>query len=163
MTLGVDSAGRCVVDQVVSDRDVAKIAVLGVPDVPGVAARLFSDLASAGVGAEMIVQSVMRGQMNDIAFIVKRSTLGEAMAICRAYAADMGAQGVTFDTEVAKVALTGENLAGCPAIPSQMFSVLAGGRINIDMIAAASTVIACIVASGDLEEAISALSGAFLR
>ncbi len=163
MTFGLDSSGCRMVDQVVSDRDVAKIAVLGVPDVPGVAARLFSDLASAGVGVEMIVQSVMRGQMNDIAFIVKRSLLGEAMTICRAYAADMGAQGVTFDTEVAKVALTGENLAGCPEIPSQMFTVLAGGRINIDMIAAASTVIACIVASGDLEEAIEALSRAFLR
>ncbi|PKL01946.1 MAG: hypothetical protein CVV55_06960, partial [Synergistetes bacterium HGW-Synergistetes-2] len=76
---------------------------------------------------------------------------------------DIGAQGVTFDTEVAKVALKGEHLAGCPEIPSQMFSVLAGCRINIDMIAAASTVIACIVAAGDLEGAVGALSQAFLH
>ena len=163
MNLGLDSSGRCVVDEVVSDRDVAKIAVLGVPDVPGVAARLFSDLAGSGVGAEMIVQSVMRGQLNDIAFIVKKSLLGEAISICRAYARDLGAQGVTFDSEVAKVALRGEHLAGCPGIPSQMFSVLAGCRINIDMIAAASTVIACIVAAGNLEGAERALSQAFLR
>ncbi len=163
MTFGVDSSGRCVVGEVISDRDVAKIAVLGVPDVPGVAARLFSDLASAGVGAEMIVQSVMRGQMNDIAFIIKQSFLGEAITICRSFASDIGAQGVTFDTEVAKVALKGEHLAGCPEIPSQMFSVLAGCRINIDMIAAASTVIACIVAAGDLEGAVGALSQAFLH
>lgn len=163
MTFGVDSSGRCVVGEVISDRDVAKIAVLGVPDVPGVAARLFSDLASAGVGAEMIVQSVMRGQMNDIAFIVKQSLLGEAIAICRSFASDLEAQGVTFDTEVAKVALKGEHLAGCPEIPSQMFSVLAGCRINIDMIAAASTVIACIVSAGDLEGAVGALSQAFLH
>ena len=72
-------------------------------------------------------------------------------------------KGVTFDSEVAKVALRGEHLAGCPGIPSQMFSVLAGCRINIDMIAAASTVIACIVAAGNLEGAERALSQAFLR
>ena len=163
MACGVDGSGCGVVGEVISDRDVAKIAVLGVPDVPGVAARLFSDLASAGVGAEMIVQSVMRGQMNDIAFIVKRSLLGEAIGICRTFAFDMGAQGVTFDSEVAKVALKGERLAGCPEIPSQMFSVLAGCRINIDMIAAASTVIACIVAVNDLDGAVEALSQAFLH
>lgn len=101
--------------------------------------------------------------MNDIAFIIKQSLLGEAIAICRSFASDIGAQGVTFDTEVAKVALKGEHLAGCPEIPSQMFSVLAGCRINIDMIAAASTVIACIVAAGDLEGAVGALSQAFLH
>ncbi len=163
MAFGVDGSGRCVVEEVISDMDVAKIAVLGVPDVPGVAARLFSDLAGAGVGAEMIVQSVMRGQMNDIAFIVKQSLLGDAIAICRSFASGVGAQGVTFDAEVAKVALKGDLLSGCPEIPSQMFSVLAGCRINIDMIAAASTIIACIVASPDMEGASSALSQAFLR
>ena len=163
MAFGVDGSGRCVVEEVISDSDVAKIAVLGVPDVPGVAARLFSDLAAAGVGAEMIVQSVMRGQVNDIAFIVKQSLLGDAIAICRSFASGVGAQGVTFDAEVAKVALKGDLLSGCPEIPSQMFSVLAGCRINIDMIAAASTIIACIVASPDMEGAASALSQAFLR
>ena len=73
----IDQIPVAVVGEVISDRDVAKIAVLGVPDVPGVAARLFSDLAAAGVGAEMIVQSVMRGQMNDIAFIIN-AILGAA-------------------------------------------------------------------------------------
>jgi len=163
MAFGVDSSGQCVVGEVICDSDVAKIAVLGVPDVPGVAARLFSNLAAVDVGAEMIVQSVMRGQMNDIAFIVKQSLLGEAIGICRVFSSEVGAQGVTFDTEVAKVALKGDLIAGCPEIPSQMFSVLAGCRINIDMIAAASTVIASIVSSGDMEEAVSALSQAFLR
>ena len=150
------------VKEVVSDMNVAKVAVLGVPDVPGVAAGLFSALAGVGVGADMIVQSVMRGQLNDIAFIVKKSSLDCAMEICRAFASEVGAQGVTFDSEVARVALVGDSLAGRPEIPARMFRVLAGGKINIDMIAAASTEIACIVSSSDIQSAASALSGAFL-
>ena len=150
------------VKEVVSDMNVAKVAVLGVPDVPGVAAGLFSALAGVGVGADMIVQSVMRGQLNDIAFIVKTSSLDCAIEICRAFASEVGAQGVTFDSEVARVALVGDSLAGRPEIPARMFRVLAGGKINIDMIAAASTEIACIVSSSDIQSAASALSGAFL-
>ena len=162
VNMGLDSNGQCAVEKVISDRSIAKVAVLGVPDVPGVAARLFSALAKEEVGAEMIVQSVMRGQTNDIAFIVKASLLGKAMDICRQFALEVKAQGVTFDTEVAKVALGGKNLAGCPAIPSQMFSVLAEENINIDMIAAAATVIACIVSAAGMEKAVDALTSAFL-
>lgn len=160
---GLDGSGSRAVKKVVSDMDVAKVAVLGVPDVPGVAARLFSALAEAGVGADMIVQSVMRGQLNDIAFIVKKSCLDGAIGICRGFASEVDAQGVTFDSEVAKIALVGDRLAGQPEIPSQMFTVLAGGGINIDMIAAASTELACIVASSDVEAASAALSRAFLN
>lgn len=162
VNMGLDSNGQCAVEKVISDRSIAKVAVLGVPDVPGVAARLFSALAEEEVGAEMIVQSVMRGQTNDIAFIVKASLLGKAMDICRRFALEVKAQGVTFDTEIAKVALGGKNLAGCPAIPSQMFSVLAEENINIDMIAAAATVIACIVSAAGMEKAVDALTSAFL-
>lgn len=162
VNMGLDSNGQCAVEKVISDRSIAKVAVLGVPDVPGVAARLFSALAEEEVGAEMIVQSVMRGQTNDIAFIVKASLLGKAMDICRQFALEVKAQGVTFDTEIAKVALGGKNLAGCPAIPSQMFSVLAEENINIDMIAAAATVIACIVSAAGMEKAVDALTSAFL-
>ena len=162
VSMGLDSTGQCAVENVISDRRIAKIAVLGVPDVPGVASRLFSALAEDAVGAEMIVQSVMRGQTNDIAFIVKGSLLGKAMDICRQFALEIKAQGVTFDTEIAKVALDGKNFGECPSIPSRMFSVLAAENINIDMIAAADTVIACIVSAAEMEKAAEALAAAFL-
>lgn len=162
LNIDLESSGQCVVEKVISDRRIAKVAVLGVPDVPGVAARLFSALAGEEVGVEMIVQSVMRGQTNDIAFIVKGSLHGKAMDICRQFALEIKAQGVTFDTEIAKVALAGKNLGGCPSIPSRMFSVLAEENINIDMIAAADTVIACIVSAAEMEKASAALTAAFL-
>ncbi|NLB83359.1 MAG: homoserine kinase [Synergistaceae bacterium] len=162
LNIELESSAQCVVEEVISDRRIAKVAVLGVPDIPGVAARLFSALSAEKVGVEMIVQSVMRGQTNDIAFIVKGSLLGIAMDICRQFALEIKAQGVTFDTEIAKVALAGKSFGGCPSIPSRMFSVLAEENINIDMIAAADTVIACIVPAAEMEKATAALSAAFL-
>lgn len=163
MAFNGNGLDRSIVEEVSSDSDVVKIAALGVPDVPGVAARLFSGLAEGGVGAEMIVQSVMRGQTNDIAFVVKKSSLGRAIDACRAFAAEVGSQGVTFDTEVARVTLRGEGLAEHHDVPSKMFSLLADHGINLDMIAAASDIIACIVAAPEAERAVSALSEAFLQ
>jgi len=151
-----------VVKAVVSDRETAKIAVLGVPDVPGVAARLFFSLADRGVGAEMIIQSVMRGQVNDIAFLIKKSLLGDAIEVCRGLVRDIGAQGVTFDTEIARVSVIGAGIANHPEIPSQMFSILAREGINLDMIAATSMAITCVVAAPKMEQAVRALHGHFI-
>jgi aspartate kinase len=151
-----------VVKAVVSDRETAKVAVLGVPDVPGVAARLFFSLADRGVGAEMIIQSVMRGQVNDIAFLVKKSLLGDAIEVCRGLVRDIGAQGVTFDTEIARVSVIGAGIANHPEIPSQMFSILAREGINLDMIAATSMAITCVVAAPKMEQAVRALHGHFI-
>jgi aspartate kinase len=151
-----------VVKAVVSDRETAKVAVLGVPDVPGVAARLFSALADRGVGAEMIIQSVMRGQVNDIGFLVKKSLLGDAIEVCRDLVRDIGAQGVTYDTEIARVSVIGAGIANHPEIPSQMFSILAAEGINLDMIAATSMAITCVVAAPKMDQAVQALHGHFL-
>lgn len=151
-----------VVKAVVSDRETAKVAVLGVPDVPGVAARLFSALADRGVGAEMIIQSVMRGQVNDIGFLVKKSLLGDAIEVCRDLVRDIGAQGVTYDTEIARVSVIGAGIANHPEIPSQMFSILAAEGINLDMIAATSMAITCVVAAPKMDQAVQALHGHFV-
>lgn len=154
-------AGSCVTS-VQNDRGVVKIAVLGVPDVPGVASRLFSELADSGVATDMIVQSVMRGQVNDIAFLVRSKDLSLAIDITRQFAGEIEAQGVTYDTEIAKVTVSGEQFSEGTAIASRMFSVLADRRVNIDMIGASSREVTCVVASSDAEEAVRALSEFFV-
>ncbi len=157
-----DVCESVVVRSIASDRNVAKVAVLGVPDVPGVAAGLFGRLSAGGVGAEMIIQSVMRGQVNDIAFLVKKEFLGEAIDICRDIVRDIGAQGVAFDTEIGKVTVIGAGIANHPEVPSRMFSNLAAGDINIDMISSTSLSITCVVAAGDVEKAVRSLHGEFI-
>lgn len=154
---------RLVVQAVTQDGNVAKVAVLGVPDVPGIAAKLFGALGQNGIGVEMIIQSVMRGDVNDIAFLVHKAFLGEAIRICRNVARNIEAQGVTFDTEIARISVVGAGIANHPEVPSKMFSILADVGINIDMIASTSQSITCVIPSGQVETAVRALHRHFVE
>ena len=148
---------------VVHDLKVAKVVMMGVPDVPGVAGRLFSSLADKGIGAEMILQNNMRGGLNDIGFLVKKEFLDGAIDVCRDFSRDIGAQGVSFNTEIARVSIVGAGIANHPDIPSRMFTVLAEEGINIDMIASTALTVTCIVASPRAEDAVRALHEHFIE
>ena len=158
-----DVSEKFVVRSIAHDSGVAKVAVLGVPDTPGIAARVFTPLSEAGVGVEMIIQSIMRGQVNDIAFLVRKEFLGEAIEVCRRTAREVGAQGVAFDTEIGKISLVGAGLANHPEAPARMFSVLAGESVNIDMISSTSMAITCVVSSSDVERSVKALHRSFIE
>jgi len=148
---------------VASDTDVAKVALLGVPDVPGMAAKVFDALSSGGVSAEMIIQSVMRGQINDIAFLVKKESLGDAIDICRNISKEIKAQGVAFDTEIGKVSIIGAGIASHPEVPAKMFSALAAEGINLDMISSTSMSITCVVGAKDVDKASRVLHKIFIE
>ena len=150
------------IKNIVQDTEVARIVVLGVPDLPGVAAKLFSALAANHAYAEMIIQNNMSGGINDIGFLVKKSQLDAAMHVCRAYCRELDAQGVSFDTEIARVAVVGDDLSGTPEVPSDMFAILAEKGINIEMIASTSNSVTCVVGAARADEAVKALSDHFL-
>ena len=135
-----------IIKAVVHDSKVAKVVLLGVPDIPGVAARLFSNLSDEGVGAEMIIQNNMRGGVNDIGFLVKKTNLESAIKVCRDLCREIDAQGVSFDTEIARVTIVGAGIANHPEVPSKMFNILAEEGINIEMIASTSLAVTCVVA-----------------
>ncbi|GAB6279964.1 MAG: aspartate kinase [Thermovirga sp.] len=158
-----DVSEKFAVRSIAHDTGVAKVAVLGVPDTPGIAAKVFAPLSEAGVGVEMIIQSIMRGQVNDIAFLVRKEFLGEAIEVCRRTAREVGAQGVVFDTEIGKISLVGAGLANHPEAPARMFSILAGESVNIDMISSTSMAITCVVPSSDVEKSIRALHRSFIE
>jgi len=145
------------------DKDTAKVAVLGVPDRPGIAATLFTGLAREGICVEMILQSVMRGQINDIAFLVDKKDIDKAITACRELARQLGAQGVTFDTEIARVSVVGAGISSHAEIPSVVFTVLAEKGVNIEMISASSIAITCVVSSPDAEAAVNALHEEFIE
>lgn len=149
------------IDGVCLDHSAARIVLLGVPDVPGVAAGVFSALADRGIGAEMIVQNNMRGGMTDIGFLVKKERLDDAIPACRETAAKIEAQGVSFNTEVARVSVRGDGLAGDPRVPATMFSALAGAGVNIEMIVSDASGVTCVVAASSAEKATEALRKAF--
>jgi aspartate kinase len=144
------------------DHSSVRITILGVPDVPGVAARIFTALANRGVGVEMIVQNNMRGGITDIGFLVTIDCLNNAVETCRQVVKAIDAQGVSFNTEIARVSLVGENLSKVVDIPAKMFSALDEDQINIEMIVSNSYDITCVVAAGSAEKAAAVLREKFL-
>lgn len=152
-----------IIKAVVQDSNVAKVVLMGVPDIPGVAARLFTNLAQQGIGAEMIIQNNMRGGVNDIGFLVKKTNLEAAIQVCRDNCREIDAQGVSFDTEIARVTIVGAGIANHPEIPPRMFNVLAEEGINIDMIASTSLALTCIVSQPRAEDAVRALHEHFIE
>jgi len=152
-----------VIKAVVHDKKVAKIVIYGVPDTPGVAAGLFASLSDEGIGVAMIIQNNMRGGINDIGFLVKKTDLEKAIQVCREYCRKTDAQGVSFDTEISRVSIIGAGIANHPEIPAKMFEILAEEGVNIEMIASSSMAITVIVASNNAEKAVAALHNVFIE
>ena len=152
-----------VIKAVVHDLKVAKVVLMGVPDIPGVAGRLFTNLAERGIGAEMIIQNNMRGGLNDIGFLVRKENLDGAIDVCRNFSRDVDAQGVSFNTEIARVSVVGAGIANHPDIPSRMFTTLAKEGVNIDMISSTALAVTCVVASTRADDAVRALHEHFIE
>ncbi len=146
------------VDGIQIDREQAKIAILGVPDRPGIAAQLFSELAENGIMVDLIVQSIQHPlNYNDIAFTVPRQDLSHALAVCRAHHQEE----VIGDDAIAILSITGVGIVGRPAIPARMFSALAQQNINIQMISTSETKVSCVIAAADSTWGKKALEEAF--
>src|SRR6185295_5713529 len=115
------------------DRDEAKLTLLGVPDRPGLAARIFGPIARANIVVDMIIQNVSATGATDITFTVPRADYEKARALVDATAKDIGAQGVAGQLDVAKVSIVGVGMRTHAGIAARMFDVLAGEGINIQM------------------------------
>jgi aspartate kinase len=111
----------------------------------------------------MIIQNNMRGGLNDIGFLVKKESLDDSIEVCRNFARDIDAQGVSFNTEIARVSIVGAGIANHPDVPSRMFNVLADEGINIDMIAATALAVTCVVAAPRSSDAVRALHAHFIE
>ncbi len=144
------------------DTSEAKVTVAGVPDKPGIAADLFEPLATAGVNVDMIVQNVSRAGVTDISFTVPKEQAPVAGDIARALAAEVGAEGVDIDHDIARVSLVGAGIKSEFGIAGQMFRILADHGINIEMISTSPVRISCVVSSGDVVEAVRRLHDGFI-
>jgi aspartate kinase len=140
----------------------AKIVLEGVPDVPGMAAAVFSALAGDNIRVDMIIQGRGRDGRNDIAFTVPEEDQEEALAACRDAVAHVGACRVTIET-VAKVSLVGAGITQDVRIAAAMFETLAGLGINIEMISTSATRISCLIRPERAEDAVRALHARFVE
>jgi aspartate kinase len=152
---------EAVVTAVTHDISEAKVTVSGVPDRPGVAARLFRALADKSINVDMIVQNTSVHGTTDISFTVPTADLPVAVETSQAHADELGASDVTADADVARVSLIGVGMKSHPGIAATMFETLANEKINIDMISTSTIRTSCIVAEDDVERAVRSLHTAF--
>jgi aspartate kinase len=150
-----------VVAGVTGDRNQAKITIIGVPDKPGIAARIFGAVAEAQINVDMIIQNISQAAMTDLSFTVPRADLRKAVPIIEAVAKDIEAKSVSVTEAIAKVSLIGVGMRSHSGVAAKMFQVLSREGINIMMISTSEIKISCVIDEKYLELAMRALHAAF--
>ena len=152
---------KMLISGVAKDNDVARISVIGVPDKPGLAFKIFSQLAAKKVNIDIILQSVGRDNTKDITFTVPQAMLKEALAISESYAEKSGAISVQYDENVSKVSIVGAGMETHHGVASDMFEALYDSNINIQMISTSEIKISVLISANDADHAVNAIHNKF--
>lgn len=150
-----------IVTAVTHDVSEAKVTVTGVPDRPGIAARLFRALADRMVNVDTIVQNTSTHGTTDISFTVPKVDLETSMEVARSLAPEVGAGEVLADDQIAKVALVGAGMRTHPGVSATMFESLAEAGINIEMISTSPIRVSCVIRADRVEDAVQLLHRTF--
>lgn len=150
-----------VVSGIADDTNCAKIALFDVPDRPGIAMTLFKTLAKHAINVDMVIQSAMRNERNDIAFTIERDDLARALPVVEKLVDEIGASGMSHGENVAKVSIVGAGMQSNPGVAADMFEALADANINIHMISTSEIKVSCIIDEDKLKEAVKALHEKF--
>ena len=139
----------------------AKLTLLGVPDLPGIASTILGPISAANIEVDMIVQNVSADRSTDFTFTLSREDYDEAATILEQVAATMGAREVTGDSSIAKLSIVGVGMRSHAGVASKMFEVLAAESINIQMISTSEIAISVVIDEKYLELAARALHSEF--
>lgn len=146
---------------VAHDSNVVKVAILNVPDRPGVAYRIFSRLAAEGINVDMIVQTSKERHVTDLVFSTSRDDAQRVKEIAEQVARDLGTTEVLVDDTVAKVSIVGAGMVSNPGVAARMFEALAEEDINIQVISTSEIKVSCLIASEHVKRATQALHKKF--
>ncbi|MEK6776388.1 MAG: aspartate kinase [bacterium] len=139
----------------------AKISIIGIPDRPGVAKRIFRALSDANVVVDMIIQNIGKDGLADLTFTVSKEDRPMAEKIMQELKKEMGTREIRVDAEIVKVAIVGVGMRSHTGVAAKMFETLADVGINIQMISTSEIKISCIIAAKYLELAVRELHKAF--
>ncbi len=156
-----ESMERAAITGVAYNRDEAKITVRGIPDHPGIAARVFGPIAEAGINVDVIVQNVSEEGFTDITFTVPRADFASAMDIVRKSCDAMQGREVAGDDSIAKVSIIGVGMRSHSGVAQKMFDTLAREAINIEMITTSEIKITVVIDETQVDQAVRALHTAF--
>jgi aspartate kinase len=152
---------KMMIKGVAYDKDIARISVMSVRDIPGVAHKIFNLLAEADINVDIILQSIGRGDTKDISFTIARNQLMEAVDLINKNLEYIGAKEVNFTHDVAKVSIVGAGMANHPGVAATMFRALAEADINIHMISTSEIKISCLIRADEVEKAVEAIHASF--
>jgi len=152
-----------IITGVAHDRSEAKITVVGVPDVPGTAARIFEVVATSGANIDMIVQNVSAAQtgLTDISFTLPEGDVPATLAALRVAEGELGYESLEFDDQVGKLSLVGAGMKSSPGVSAKLFGALRDAGINIEMISTSEIRISVVTREDSLDDAVRAVHTAF--
>ena len=139
----------------------AKLTIRGVPDLPGVAAKILGPVSDAGIDVDVIVQNISADNTTDFTFTVDQSDADAAKMILKETSESLGGGSIEVDDDIAKVSIVGRGMRGQSGIASKMFQALADHEINILMITTSEIKISVVIQKGLMEKAVNALHDKF--
>jgi len=158
---GAKTMEEALVVGVTSDKKIAKVTLLSVPDKPGVAAQIFEDVAAKDINIRLIIQSAAADHRAGITFIIEEDLAEEASRLV----ADWKKKGLAADgmveTGMATIAIIGSRLAATPGLAGRMFAALARQGINVDCISSSEMTVSCVIASDQIAQAVRAVHSEF--
>lgn len=152
---------KMLIKGVAKDNQVARLSIIGVEDIPGIAFKIFSALAAKKVNVDIILQSVGRDNTKDISFTVPESDKEVAMGVLNDLHKALRAKEIFMDDQVSKVSIVGAGMATHPGIAAKMFEALADANINIQMISTSEIKISVLIEQKDAERAVVAIHEVF--
>ncbi|MBN2466632.1 MAG: aspartate kinase [Deltaproteobacteria bacterium] len=152
---------KYIVTAVNYNRNEAKLTIAGVPDVPGVAAKIFEPIAEANINVDMIIQNASSDGMADLSFTVAQTDAKQALKILQEIATTLNAASVSVDNDIAKVSIVGVGMRSHYGVAAKFFSTLAQEGINIMMISTSEIKISCVIQEKYTELAVRVLHEAF--
>ena len=150
-----------VIRGVAVDKNQAKVTIAGVPDKPGVAAKVFKTIADANVNIDVIVQNVSAKGFTDISFTVAANEADKAAKVLQPVVREIGAREATSTPDIAKLSVVGIGMRSHPGVAAKIFETLAANGINIDMISTSEIKISVIIKLADADKAARAIHDTF--
>ena len=152
---------RPIVSGISSIDSEAKLTIRGVPDVPGVAAKILSPISEAGIEVDVIVQNISADNNTDFTFTVDKSDAKKAEDILQKTSQTLGGGSIEVDDEIAKISIVGRGMRAHAGVASKMFQTLAKNEINISMITTSEIKISVVIKKDEMTKAVKALHNAF--
>ncbi len=158
-----NSVEQMLISGVAKDDNIARISIIGVPDKPGLAFKIFSKLSSKGTNVDIILQSIGRNGTKDISFTVEKNRMEDTIELLKEYTEKLGASSLVADDNVSKVSIVGAGMESHPGVAAEMFEALFSRNVNIQMISTSEIKISVLVHKSDSDRAVEAIHAKFFE